>query len=122
MNLFQSKEYKNMHTMLQECTFYQETMKNFNFQSVATNVKDLHSPQAFLEVVTQSKLTPFTLTKALLVLLYLVQSEPSLQQLPNLDKFISKLQKKSERIAKRACKHEKHLVRSFSPSIFLTKV
>lgn len=43
MNLFQSKNYKTMVTLLQEAGFYLETIKNFNYQSVATNIKDYHS-------------------------------------------------------------------------------
>lgn len=70
-------------------------MKNFNYQSVATNIKDYRSCEAFLEVVSSSKLSAFTLTKVVLILLCLTQSDPSLQQVPSLQNFIAKLQAKS---------------------------
>lgn len=48
-----------------------------------------------MEVIGEGKLTHITLMKATLILLYLVQTDASVQELPELNPFINKLFSKS---------------------------
>lgn len=53
-----------------------EGMKHFNVVTIAANIKTNKSLETFMEVIGEGKLNHFTLTKVVLIVCHIVQTDP----------------------------------------------
>ena len=108
--------------MLQNHNFFKEGIDSCHIEEIANHIKIHQSFAEFVSVVQYHQLQHFVLTKAILVLLSLIQVQHRIIQSSQLERFLCYLNERAVKLTKRPAIQENKLLRSLSPQNLIRKV